>query len=68
MMLTALLSMGAGAMILFLIIWLLPIFFIIKSNKTSGAEKLFWLLAVLFVSWFAWILYMLLAPIGVKEP
>jgi hypothetical protein len=46
---------------------LLPIFLILKSNKTSGAEKLFWLLAVLFVSWFAWIFYMLLAPIGNKE-
>ncbi len=66
-MLATLLGMGAGAMILFLIIWLLPFFIIIKSNKTSGAEKLFWLMAVLFVSWFAWIFYMLLAPIGVKQ-
>ncbi len=65
-MVAAILGMGAGAMILFLIIWLLPIVFILKSDKTSGAEKLFWLLAVLFVSWFAWILYMLLAPIGSK--
>ncbi len=66
-MLTAILGMGAGAMILFLIIWFLPIILILKSNKTSGAEKLFWLLAVLFVSWFAWIFYMLLAPIGTKQ-
>jgi hypothetical protein len=66
-MVAAILGMGAGAMILFLIIWLLPIIFILQSNKTSGAEKLFWLLAVLFVSWFAWILYMLLAPIGSKN-
>ncbi len=66
-MLAAILGMGAGAMILFLIIWFLPIILILKSNKTSGAEKLFWLLAVLFVSWFAWIFYMLLAPIGTKQ-
>ena len=66
-MLTTILGMGAGAIMVFLILWLLPIFFIVKSNKTSGAEKLFWLLAVLFVSWFAWILYMLLAPIGNKD-
>jgi uncharacterized protein with PQ loop repeat len=66
-MVATILGMGAGAMILTIIIWLLPMFFIVKSNKTSGAEKLFWLLAVLFVSWFAWIFYMLLAPIGDKE-
>ncbi len=59
--------MGAGAMIVFMIIWLLPIFLILTSDRTSGAEKLFWLLAVLFVSWFAWIFYVLLAPIGVKR-
>ncbi len=56
-----------GALILFLIIWLLPIVLILGSDKTSGAEKLFWLLAVLFVSWFAWILYALLAPIGARR-
>ena len=62
-----LLGLGAGFLILFLIIWLLPIVLILKSDKTSGGEKLFWLLAVLFVSWFAWILYALLAPIGAKR-
>jgi hypothetical protein len=67
-MLSAIVGMGAGFMILFMIIWLLPIILILQSDKTSGAEKLFWLLAVLFVSWFAWIFYMLLAPIGNKDP
>ena len=67
-MVAAILGMGAGFMILFMIIWLLPIILILQSDKTSGAEKLFWLLAVLFVSWFAWIFYMLLAPIGNKSP
>ena len=62
-----LLGLGAGFMILFLIIWLLPIILILKSDKTSGGEKLFWLLAVLFVSWFAWILYALLAPISARR-
>ncbi len=62
-----LLGLGAGFLILFLIIWLLPIVLILKSDKTSGGEKLFWLLAVLFVSWFAWILYALLAPISARR-
>lgn len=48
-------------------IWVLPILIIISSNKTSGGEKFAWVLAVIFVSWFAWIFYMLLAPIKNKN-
>lgn len=66
-MLEAFLGLGAGIMMLFVLIWLLPILLILTSDRTSGAEKLFWLLAVLFVSWFAWIFYLLLAPIGDKD-
>jgi hypothetical protein len=43
--------------------WLLPILIIIRSNKTAGSEKFAWILIVLFISWFAWIFYMLLAPV-----
>lgn len=46
--------------------WLLPIFIIAKSNKTTKAEKVAWIFAVIFVSWFAWIFYALLAPIKKK--
>lgn len=49
------------------IIWLLPFVSILLSSKTSGKEKLAWILAVLFVSWFAWIFYLLLAPINKKN-
>ena len=61
------LGLGLGAMLFTLFIWFLPILLILRSQKTNGAEKLFWLLAVLFVSWFALIVYMLLAPIGDKR-
>ena len=61
------LGFGMGFLLVFLIVWLIPIIFILKSEKTSGGEKLFWLLAVLFVSWFAWIFYMLLAPVSARE-
>lgn len=61
-----LLGLGAGALALTAFIWFLPILLILRSQKTNGAEKLFWVLAVLFVSWFAWIVYVLLAPIGGK--
>ncbi|RLJ17963.1 hypothetical protein DJ030_13265 [bacterium endosymbiont of Escarpia laminata] len=60
------LGLGVGAMLIALFIWFLPIVLILRSDKTSGMEKLFWLLAVLFVSWFAWILYALLAPLEKK--
>jgi hypothetical protein len=64
---STLLGLGLGALALAAFIWLLPILLILRSQKTNGAEKLFWVLAVLFVSWFAWIVYILLAPIGDKR-
>lgn len=45
------------------LIWLLPLLIIILSSKTRGSEKLAWIFAMLFISWFAFILYILLAPI-----
>ncbi len=63
-MIETLLGLGIGALLLTLFIWFLPILLILRSKKTNGAEKLFWLLAVVFVSWFAWIIYALLAPLG----
>ena len=54
------------AVILLLIpflIWLIPFIMVAKSDNVEGNEKLAWLLAMFFISWFAWIFYMLLAPI-----
>jgi Bacterial SH3 domain len=48
-------------------LWLLPILIIISSRKTTVGEKIAWVLAVIFISWFAWVFYMLLAPIKKKE-
>jgi len=50
----------------FVAIWLLPILIIATSDKTTGGEKLAWILAIVFLSWFAWIFYFLLAPIKSK--
>lgn len=44
-------------------IWLLPILIIACSDRTTGVEKIAWILAIVFLSWFAWIFYFLLAPI-----
>jgi hypothetical protein len=45
------------------LIWFLPILIIACSDRTTGVEKLAWILAIVFLSWFAWIFYFLLAPI-----
>ncbi len=52
---------------LILSIWVVPILIILSSNKTTGGEKLAWIIAVLFISWFAFIFYLLLAPIKKKN-
>jgi hypothetical protein len=57
----AVLALGA------LVIWLLPILLIANSYETTGGEKLCWILAILCLSWFAWILYFLVAPIKPRQ-
>jgi len=54
---------GVGALVCF-VIWLLPIVLIAVSDRTDGKEKLAWILAVIFISWLAWIFYLLLAPLN----
>lgn len=44
-------------------IWLIPVVIIAASSRTNGGEKAAWILAVIFISWFAWIFYFLLAPL-----
>lgn len=44
-------------------VWFLPILLILGSDETGGGEKAAWILAIIFLSWFAWIFYFLLAPI-----
>ena len=58
----ALVAVGCGVFL----IWLLPILIIMDSNETSTGEKAAWILAIIFLSWFAWIFYALLAPIKPK--
>jgi len=57
---------GLFIMMLCFAIWILPILLIAVSDKTSGKEKFAWILATIFITWFAWVFYLLLAPI--KEP
>jgi hypothetical protein len=63
-LMSTILGLSVGALLLTAFLLFLPILLILRSDKTTGAEKLVWILAVIFVSWFAWILYALLAPLG----
>jgi hypothetical protein len=58
---------GIGLAILFslggVLLWLLPIVIIAASDKVTTSEKVLWILAIVFLSWFAWILYFFFAPL-----
>ena len=66
-MIGSILGMGIGFVVLLAIVWLLPVILILRSEKTNGAEKLVWVLLIFFFSWFSWLLYVLLAPIGQQQ-
>jgi hypothetical protein len=55
--------MGDVLGLAFLLIWVTPIILVAQSNKVEGNEKIAWVLAIIFISWLAWIFYLLLAPL-----
>ena len=60
----------AGGFILLSIIalgYLAPILIILFSSRTRGSEKLGWILAVIFISWLAFIIYLIAAPFRKRE-
>jgi hypothetical protein len=59
------LTAGLALVVIFgcFFVWFLPILLILGSDETRGGEKAAWILAIIFLSWFAWIFYFLLAPI-----
>jgi len=58
-------SAGLGLFIILIgiLIYAFPVLHIISSSKVRGGEKVAWLIAVLFISWFAYIFFLLLAPL-----
>ena len=62
-----LLGLSAATIAIAAFVWFLPILLIARSKKTSGGEKLVWILLVIFFSWFLWILYALVAPLSPRE-
>jgi len=45
------------------LLWVLPIVLIAVSDKVGSAEKILWICAIIFLSWFAWIFYFFFAPV-----
>jgi drug/metabolite transporter (DMT)-like permease len=45
------------------LLWVLPIVLIALSDKVGTAEKILWILAIVFLSWFACIFYFFFAPV-----
>lgn len=58
---------GSIFFMFWLVIWIIPVILIAASNRTSGGEKAAWILAMIFVSWFAWVFYLLLAPLKSRD-
>lgn len=61
-----LLGLGLFGLLTVAFIWWLPVILILRSDRTSGGEKLVWVLLIFFFSWFSWLAYLLLAPVGEK--
>jgi hypothetical protein len=59
-------GLGLFGLLLVAVIWWLPVILILRSDRTSGVEKLVWVLLIFFFSWFVWILYLLVAPVEEK--
>jgi hypothetical protein len=59
-------GLGLFGLLLVAVIWWLPVILILRSDRTSGVEKLIWVLLIFFFSWFVWILYLLVAPVEEK--
>ena len=54
-------------LLIIIFLWLFPFLNVLFSSSVSGTEKIAWLLAIIFISWFAWIFYLLLAPIKRRD-
>ena len=55
-----------GARVVFLI-WIAPFWILATSDPTTGYEKIAWLIAMVCLSWFAWVFYFFLAPLKRRD-
>jgi len=60
----AIILAGILVSLIYIVVWFIPFAVILFSKKnTDPKEKALWILASIFFSWFAWIFYLLFAPI-----
>lgn len=52
-----------GFILAVIFLYMIPILWVLFSRKVSGVEKLGWVLAILFISWIAWIIFLIVAPV-----
>lgn len=52
-----------GFILAAIFLYMIPILWVLFSRKVSGVEKLGWVLAILFISWIAWIIFLIVAPV-----
>jgi len=57
------LSSGIGLFLFIFVFWVTPIAMIMKNQEASKKEKVLWIFAAFFVSWFAFILFVFIAPV-----
>ena len=56
-------SMGLPTTILLLIVWGLPVVFILRDSRIELIERILWLVAVFVFSWFSFLLFLWIAPL-----
>jgi uncharacterized protein with PQ loop repeat len=60
------LGLGTFGILLVAIIWWLPVILILRSDTTSGVELLVSVLLIFLLTWFSWVLYLIVAPVADK--
>ena len=49
------------------LLWGIPLGFIVSDPIVSRKERIIWVFATLFVTWFAWLLFLWVAPVLPKK-
>ncbi|WP_298774606.1 hypothetical protein [uncultured Shewanella sp.] len=53
--------------LIYIIAWIAPMAFIACSSKISKFEKIAWVVAIIFISWFAFVVYLLVRKIKMNR-
>ncbi|WP_299006199.1 hypothetical protein [uncultured Shewanella sp.] len=53
--------------LLYTIAWIAPMAFIACSSQITKYEKIAWIIAITFISWFAFIIYLLVRKIKINR-